>query len=165
MPQWEYQVIHLNFQGGASPAAPMGPEQVQNPAATAGSSPAKSPQVFSKEYLAKEFPGFYTQNSGGQQHPALQLQTFLNGFDQQSWSLIGVFPLGPLFDDELSPPPGRRSARGHRHSNCHSNSNSSSSRPRPHFSFPGSEPTADLEILLQRIERREQRFDTPPAQA
>ena len=161
MPQWEYQVIHLNVEGGASPAAPTGPEPVQNPAATAGSSPAKSPQVFSKEYLAKEFPGFYTQNAGGQQHPALQLQTFLNGVGQQSWSLIGVFPLGPLLMMIFR----RRLAAATATTASAAAPTAAAAVPDPtSVSQAPSGPSADLESLLQRIEQLEQRFD-PPAQA
>jgi len=150
MPQWEYQVIHLNVGGGATPPAAGGQAQAAAPAA--GAAAAKPPQVFSQEYLQKEFPGFYTPNPASQQHPALQLQTFLNGVGQKGWSLIGVFPLGPLlmmiFRRRLSAP---------------------SASPEPAAASPEPEgqpqatpsPTPDLEALLKRIEALEQRLDPP----
>jgi hypothetical protein len=57
--------------------------------------------MFSENFLKKEFPQFYekppTDGSAGQaQHPAHQLQTFLNGHGAQGWELIGVFPVGNL---------------------------------------------------------------------
>jgi hypothetical protein len=57
--------------------------------------------VFSENFLKKEFPQFYekppTEGSAAQaQHPAHQLQTFLNGHGAQGWELIGVFPVGNL---------------------------------------------------------------------
>jgi len=57
--------------------------------------------MFSENFLKKEFPQFYekppTEGSAAQaQHPAHQLQTFLNGHGAQGWELIGVFPVGNL---------------------------------------------------------------------
>jgi hypothetical protein len=150
MTHWEYQVIHLNVAGGATPPPAGGQAQAGAPAA--GAAAAKPPQVFSQEYLQKEFPGFYTPNPASQQHPALQLQTFLNGVGQKGWSLIGVFPLGPLlmmiFRRRLSAP---------------------SASPEPAAASPEPEgqpqatpsPAPDLESLLKRIESLEQRLDPP----
>ena len=150
MPQWEYQVIHLTVGGGATPPPAGGQAQAAAPAP--GAAAAKPPQVFSQEYLQKEFPGFYTPNPASQQHPALQLQTFLNGVGQKGWSLIGVFPLGPLlmmiFRRRLS---------------------ASSASPEPAADNPepaepvqaAPSPAPDLEALLKRIEALEQRLDPP----
>jgi hypothetical protein len=57
--------------------------------------------MFSETFLKKEFPQFYekppTEGSSAQaQHPAHQLQTFLNGHGAHGWELIGVFPVGNL---------------------------------------------------------------------
>jgi hypothetical protein len=57
--------------------------------------------MFSDTFLKKEFPQFYekppTEGSSAQaQHPAHQLQTFLNGHGAHGWELIGVFPVGNL---------------------------------------------------------------------
>ena len=90
MPQWEYQVIHLNVDSGK------------------GGEPSKGqnvPPPFTKNYLEQEFPQHYTppqSEAGGgagpppQLHPAKQLQNFLNGHGAQGWNLVGIFPLGSL---------------------------------------------------------------------
>ena len=112
MSRWEYQVIHLNVEDssktaqapGPGPGAP--PKQPPTPPA-AETPPTTGQPVFSKAYLEQEFPGFYSnppsqppqQPPQGQQqanHPALQLQQFLNGHGQQGWSLVGIYPLGSL---------------------------------------------------------------------
>jgi hypothetical protein len=90
MPQWEYQVIHLNVEPGK------------------GGEPSKDqnvPPPFTKSYLEQEFPQHYTHpqpEAGGSAgppqplHPAKQLQNFLNGHGAQGWNLVGIFPLGSL---------------------------------------------------------------------
>jgi len=106
--RWEYQVIHLNVEDSAkTPQAP-GPGPVtppnQPPTPPAAETPPLTGQpVFSKAYLEQEFPDFYSNPpsqppQGRQQanHPALQLQQFLNGHGQQGWSLVGIYPLGSL---------------------------------------------------------------------
>ena len=108
MSRWEYQVIHLNVEDSAkTPQAP-GPGPVtppnQPPTPPAAETPPLTGQpVFSKAYLEQEFPDFYSNPpsqppQGRQQanHPALQLQQFLNGHGQQGWSLVGIYPLGSL---------------------------------------------------------------------
>ncbi|MCX5959226.1 MAG: hypothetical protein NT053_05105 [Cyanobacteria bacterium] len=100
MAGWEYQVIHINVE----PPKPQGPPPPADGAATtqpvAGESSGAKP-MFSDTFLKKEFPQFYqkppTEGSASQaQHPAHQLQTFLNGHGAQGWELIGVFPVGNL---------------------------------------------------------------------
>ena len=111
MSRWEYQVIHLNVEDSskASQAPEPGPAAAQQPATppAAAPPPIAGQPVFSKAYLEQEFPDFYSnptsqppqQPPQGQQqpnHPALQLQQFLNGHGQQGWSLVGIYPLGSL---------------------------------------------------------------------
>lgn len=98
MERWEYHVIHLNVEGpSGSTAAPASPAARSEPPAVPPA--AKPEQVFSKEYLEKEFPGFY--GSGGQpsaqeHHPAQQLRNFLNSQGREGWQLLGFFPVGQL---------------------------------------------------------------------
>jgi hypothetical protein len=100
MAGWEYQVIHINVE---APRPPGPPPPGDGPAAAspaAGESSVSKP-MFSENFLKKEFPQFYekppTEGSASQaQHPAHQLQTFLNGHGVQGWELIGVFPVGNL---------------------------------------------------------------------
>jgi hypothetical protein len=95
MELWEYQVIHLNIEGpGAPPAGPAPAPPAQPPPAPAA---AKPETVFSKEYLEKEFPGFYgPAPPPAQDHPALQLRGFLNQQGREGWQLVGFFPVGKL---------------------------------------------------------------------
>ena len=90
MPQWEYQVIHLNVDSGKG-GEPSNAQNVQPP--------------FTKSYLEQEFPQHYNlpqpEAGGGAApppplHPAKQLQNFLNGHGAQGWNLVGIFPLGSL---------------------------------------------------------------------
>jgi hypothetical protein len=100
MDSWEYLVIHINVEPPKPPAGtpPADSGGADSPAAPDGGSPRP---VFSESFLKKEFPQFYEPKSGegaaGQpQHPAQQLQTFLNGHGNLGWELIGVFPVGVL---------------------------------------------------------------------
>ena len=116
MSRWEYQVIHLNVEDSSKAAQAPVQQPPTPPAATPSPPPAVAPTetppipgqpVFSKAYLEQEFPDFYSnppsqphQNQPQSQqqanHPALQLQHFLNGHGQQGWSLVGIYPLGSL---------------------------------------------------------------------
>jgi len=96
MPRWEYQVIHLNVEEKPNNQPPPPPPPVQ----TEGQ-PPNLQKVFSQTYLEQEFPNFYNaqqqQAKAAQpQHPALQLQHFLNGQGEQGWSLVGIYSLGSL---------------------------------------------------------------------
>jgi hypothetical protein len=99
MDSWEYLVIHLNVEPPRPPSGTSPTDSgAEPPAAAEGGSPRP---VFSESFLKKEFPQFYEPQSGegaaGQpQHPAQQLQTFLNGHGSLGWELIGVFPVGVL---------------------------------------------------------------------
>ena len=95
---WEYQVIHINVEPPKPPGQPADGPAAAPPAAGEGSG---NKPMFSETFLKKEFPQFYekppTEGSSAQaQHPAHQLQTFLNGHGDQGWELIGVFPVGNL---------------------------------------------------------------------
>jgi hypothetical protein len=99
MEPWEYLVIHINVEP-PKPAAPGA--AADSPAAEApGSRDGGNARVFSESFLKQEFPHLY-QGGAGQgaasppQHPAQQLQGFLNGQGSQGWELIGVFPVGML---------------------------------------------------------------------
>lgn len=102
MERWEYHVIHLNVEGPSGSGS--GSAEAPASAAARPEPPAVPPavkpeQVFSKEYLEKEFPGFY--GSGGQpsaqeHHPAQQLRGFLNSQGREGWQLLGFFPVGQL---------------------------------------------------------------------
>ena len=96
MELWEYQVIHLNVEAPAPPPPSSAPEA---PAAGPGA-PVRAETVFSKEYLEKEFPGFYGgQRPAGapaQEHPANQLRGFLNLQGREGWQLVGFYPVGQL---------------------------------------------------------------------
>lgn len=102
MERWEYHVIHLNVEGPAGPAdasAGAAARPAQPAPAPAPAPVTKPEQVFSKEYLEKEFPGFY--GSGGGQgsspdHPAQQLRRFLNLQGREGWQLMGIYPVGQL---------------------------------------------------------------------
>lgn len=85
-PSWEFKVIHINVEDkpGQAPQAPASPE----PAPPTG-------PIFSETYLRQEFPQHYAQQQA-QQHPAVQLQSFLNSQGQEGWDFVGCFPLGSL---------------------------------------------------------------------
>jgi hypothetical protein len=100
MAGWEYQVIHINVEPPRPPGAPPAADGPPMAAPAAGEGSGNKP-MFSQTFLKKEFPQFYekpaSEGSGGQaQHPAHQLQTFLNGHGAQGWDLVGVFPVGNL---------------------------------------------------------------------
>lgn len=96
---WEYMVIHLNVESGTSPATP-GPAKPEG-GGSADDGAATARPVFSESFLKKEFPQFYegrqaAGHPGQPQHPAQQLQNFLNGHGARGWELIGLFPVGML---------------------------------------------------------------------
>lgn len=100
MDSWEYLVIHINVE---PPKPPAPGAAADAPAADApGSREGGNARVFSESFLKQEFPHRYQGGAGEggvsppQQHPAQQLQGFLNGHGSQGWELIGVFPVGVL---------------------------------------------------------------------
>lgn len=89
---WQYKVIHINVEG-------------DQPAPASGEAlPAATPP-FTKSYLEQEFPGYYTPPGSpgtppspapSSQHPARQLEDFLNRLGGDGWTMVGIFPLGQL---------------------------------------------------------------------
>ena len=96
MQAWEYQVIHLNVE-----SPPDGKQDRAPDRSTDAQSSAATRPVFSQPFLRREFPQFYEPTtqaspSPSPQHPAQQLQIFLNRQGSQGWELLGVYPLGVL---------------------------------------------------------------------
>jgi len=150
MSQWEYQVIHLNVDGGTPPAPGAGGA---GGGGSEGKAPGPPPTPFTKSYLEQEFPEHY-RNPGAPigpeppQHPARQLQTFLNGHGAQGWSLLGIYPLGTLlmmiFRRRLAASPTAPLA-------------APQAAPPPE----ASPDTPDLTAVLQRLEALESRLEAP----
>ena len=82
---WEYRVVHINIANDPPPPPPT-PE-----AASERLGGALSP-----EFIAREFPELYAQKIPLPQHPAAQLQHFLNLLGQQRWELNQTAQVGPL---------------------------------------------------------------------
>jgi len=100
MAGWEYRVIHINVEPPRPSGAPTSPDDPLAGPQPAGEGPNARP-MFSQSFLQKEFPQFYEKpvagpSSAPSQHPAQQLQTFLNGHGAEGWELVGVFPVGTL---------------------------------------------------------------------
>lgn len=94
---WDYLVIHLNVENNTDGKSAKGSSDSTGDSQSTGASRG----IFSESFLRKEFPQFYEANSPGSnpatpQHPAQQLQNFLNRQGGQGWDLIGVYPLGAL---------------------------------------------------------------------
>jgi len=93
-----YMVIHLNVEPG--PQAPPSAPANACDAAPGGDAPPRP--VFSDSFLKKEFPHFYEERPAADppasrhQHPAQQLQAFLNAQGVNRWELVGLFPVGAL---------------------------------------------------------------------
>lgn len=153
MEPWEYLVIHINVEP-PKPAAPGA--AADSPVAEApGSRDGGNARVFSESFLKQEFPHLY-QGVAGQgaasppQHPAQQLQGFLNGQGSQGWELIGVFPVGMLSmmmfrRRKLEQPQAAPKA------------------PEPADTAAASKGEGSLEALVRRLEALERRL--PPETA
>jgi hypothetical protein len=92
--RWETRVIHLNI---ANPP----PQQGQPAQGSAHPEPVPTQNpLFSESYLKQEFPDHYSPPPQAAnepaQHPAVQLQGFINGLGQEGWEFVGVFPIGQL---------------------------------------------------------------------
>jgi len=153
MERWEYHVIHLNVEGpSGSAAAPA--SAAARPEPPAAPPPAAKPeQVFSKEYLEKEFPGFYGsagQPSAQEHHPAQQLRGFLNSQGRDGWQLLGFFPVGQLlmmiFRRPLVPTGGGPGGGG-------------AALSPPAAAVAPAPQTGALERILERLEALERRLD------
>ena len=84
---WEYKAIHINT-------------NVQNTAKTQTSTPERDSQklqgALSPEFIKKEFPKMYQQNTAKPKHPAQQLETFLNTLGKDRWELVETSQVGEL---------------------------------------------------------------------
>ena len=85
--RWEYKVIHINT-------------NVQNTAKTQTSTPERDSQklqgALSPEFIKKEFPKMYPQNTAKPKHPAQQLEIFLNTLGKDRWELVETSQVGQL---------------------------------------------------------------------
>ena len=161
MQQWEYQVIHLNVdtstpgKDGSTPPSPDAPT---------------TPPPFTKTYLEQEFPAHYgpQQPPGSSvpapaqqpQHPAAQLQGFINGHGRKGWELLGIFPLGSLlmmiFRRPLPPQEEASVALGRAVAEA---------SDAAVLEAATTEPTtgASLQSILERLAALEQRFAATPS--
>ena len=97
--RWETRVIHLNLNSKPASEAKQPPQADQPPA-----DPQKP--IFSEAYLKEEFPNHYTEQGEAKkpqpptppkpQHPATQLQSFMNKLGAEGWEFVGVYPVGQL---------------------------------------------------------------------
>jgi len=83
--RWEYRVVHINISND-SPSQP--------PTAEAASK--KLQGSLSPEFIKREFPQLYQQQSNQQKHPAAQLQHFLNLLGNEGWELVETCQVGGL---------------------------------------------------------------------
>ena len=107
--RWESRVIHLNINpspqrqskqkpspGGSGEVPPAEQSKQQQPNQIQQQKP-----IFSESYLKHEFPDHYPQGPGpdqpaAPQHPATQLQNFINKFGQEGWEFMGINTIGQL---------------------------------------------------------------------
>ena len=85
--RWEYKVIHINT-------------NVQNTGRIQTSTPERDSKklqgALSPEFIKKEFPKMYPQNTAKPKHPAQQLETFLNTLGKDRWELVETSQVGEL---------------------------------------------------------------------
>ena len=107
--RWESRVIHLNVNsspqrqskqkpsaGGSGEVPPAEQSKQQQPNQVHQQKP-----IFSESYLKHEFPDHYAQGAApdqpaAPQHPATQLQNFINKFGQEGWEFMGINTIGQL---------------------------------------------------------------------
>lgn len=107
--RWESRVIHLNVNPtppGQSRQKPSAEGRGEQPVAeqTQQQQPPQAQSqkpIFSESYLKHEFPDHYPQASApdkpqAPQHPATQLQNFINKFGQDGWEFMGINTIGQL---------------------------------------------------------------------
>ncbi len=176
MERWEYQVIHLNVEApapAAPPAPPAAPPAVE-PAP--GAPPIRVEAVFSKEYLEKEFPGFYSSvppaGAPAKEHPATQLRGFLNLQGRDGWQLLGFYPVGQLqmmiFRRPLQSPETGDEVASSASSAQAGEIGQVSGAPAPpvpaEHETATPQETAALERVLERLEALERRLPPPEQQ-
>lgn len=170
---WEYMVIHLNIEPGPTATAP-GAAKPPEGGGSEEAGPAKP--VFSESFLKKEFPQFYESRPAQErpaqaqpQHPAQQLQNFLNGHGAQGWELIGVFPVGALtmlfFRRRLPTPPvqpaSSQGATPTAEPTASPSPEGSTASPPPASAAASADRDALLEAVLARLTALEQGLSRP----
>ncbi|MAR06175.1 MAG: hypothetical protein CL862_03630 [Cyanobium sp. NAT70] len=150
--RWETRVIHLNLNNKPASEPKQQPQVEQPPA-----DPQKP--IFSDAYLKEEFPNHYTEQGELKkpeppsppkpQHPATQLQSFMNKLGSEGWEFVGVYPVGQLtmmmFRRPLPPVPVEVPP----------------AQPISAESSPDVAVHAVLQQILQRLELLEQRSVAP----
>ena len=169
---WDYLVIHLNVENNTDGKSAKGSSDSTGDSQSTGASRG----IFSESFLRKEFPQFYEANSPGAnpatpQHPAQQLQNFLNRQGGQGWDLIGVYPLGALlmmiFRRPKIPAPPAPEAIAPTTNPAAASTPTSSPASSPARSNGGDGPSAAtgelLANLVRRVEALEARLLAQPA--
>lgn len=169
---WDYLVIHLNVENNTDGKSAKGSSDSTGDSQSTGASRG----IFSESFLRKEFPQFYEANSPGAnpatpQHPAQQLQNFLNRQGGQGWDLIGVYPLGALlmmiFRRPKIPAPPAPEAIAPTTNPAAASTPTSSPASSPAKSNGGDGPSAAtgelLANLVRRVEALEARLLAQPA--
>lgn len=82
---WEYRVVHIDV---ASKSPPRPPDASEASERLGG--------ALSPEFIAREFPELYRRQPSLPQHPAAQLQHFLNLLGEDGWDLTQTAQIGPL---------------------------------------------------------------------
>jgi hypothetical protein len=165
-------VIHLNVENNTDGKSAKGSSDSNADSQSTGASRG----IFSESFLRKEFPQFYEANSPGSnpatpQHPAQQLQNFLNRQGGQGWDLIGVYPLGALlmmiFRRPKIPAPPAPEAIAPTTNPAAASTPTSSPASSPAKSNGGDGPSAAtgelLANLVRRVEALEARLLAQPA--
>ena len=84
---WEYKVYHINI-------------NVDNNTKAQVSTPEKDSKklqgALSPEFIKREFPKMYKQNTSKSIHPAEQLEIFLNSLGKERWELVEISQVGQL---------------------------------------------------------------------
>ena len=84
---WEYKVIHINVNNSKQ-------QSPSNPSAAS----KKLQGTLSPEFISQQFPEVYKQKTTQGNHPAKQLEVFLNQLGNQGWELLEISEVGgPLF--------------------------------------------------------------------
>ena len=84
--KWEYQVIHLNVDDSSSKN-----DEASNPEAAS----EKLKGSLSPDFLKDQFPEQYQENEGSE-HPAVQLNIFLNKKGLDRWELSETIKIGKM---------------------------------------------------------------------
>lgn len=97
--KWEYRVIHINVES-KEPKQPQDPQEASE----------KLHGVLSPEFISREFPDQYAKNPPPQ-HPAHQLQHYLNLLGKEGWDMVEAPRIGDLlmfiFKRPLREPPAK----------------------------------------------------------